>query len=90
MGDFLLLVVLFNLLPLRRQIFSKKALSFYHQKMPRLSLTERQALTAGNVGWEGELFSGMPDWDKLKIYRKVNCRPKSKRFWKGLLKNYAA
>ncbi len=41
--------------------FFQKISSFYRQKMPRLSLTERQALTVGNVGWEGELFSGMPD-----------------------------
>ncbi|WP_260511998.1 acyl-CoA dehydrogenase family protein [Coxiella burnetii] len=80
---FLLLVVLFNLLPLRRQIFSKKALSFYHQKMPRLSLTERQALTAGNVGWEGELFSGMPDWDKLKNIPKGKLSTEEQAFLEG-------
>jgi len=30
--------------------------------------TEKEALEAGNSWWDGELFSGMPDWDKLMSY----------------------
>ena len=30
-----------------------------------MSETERDALEAGSVWWEGELFSGAPDWKKL-------------------------
>ncbi len=33
--------------------------------MPTISDTERAALEAGSVGWEGELFSGKPNWSKL-------------------------
>jgi acyl-CoA dehydrogenase len=33
--------------------------------LPSLSDTEREALEAGTVGWDGELFSGDPDWQKL-------------------------
>jgi len=33
--------------------------------LPRLSETEKIALEAGTVGWEGELFSGQPQWEKL-------------------------
>jgi len=33
--------------------------------VPSLSRTERDALEAGNVWWEGELFSGKPDWRRL-------------------------
>lgn len=51
--------------------------------MPRLSLTERQALTAGNVGWEGELFSGMPDWDKLKNIPKGKLSTEEQAFLEG-------
>ena len=28
--------------------------------------TEREALEAGTVGWDAELFSGTPDWSKLR------------------------
>src|SRR5687768_12846283 len=30
--------------------------------MPTISQTEREALEAGTVGWDAELFSGTPDW----------------------------
>ena len=32
---------------------------------PKMSATEAQALHAGTVGFEGELFSGKPDFEKL-------------------------
>lgn len=34
--------------------------------MPPISQTEQEALDAGSVWWEGELFSGMPDYSKLR------------------------
>jgi acyl-CoA dehydrogenase len=33
--------------------------------LPPLSRTEREALEAGTVWWDGELFTGKPDWDRL-------------------------
>ena len=33
--------------------------------MPSISATEREALEAGNIWWEKDLFSGRPDWKKL-------------------------
>ncbi len=37
----------------------------YRKMLPALSSTEREALEAGTVGWEGELFRGHPDWQRL-------------------------
>jgi len=37
----------------------------YRKMLPSLSETERVALEAGTVGWEGELFAGNPNWDAL-------------------------
>ncbi|MGH8553599.1 MAG: acyl-CoA dehydrogenase, partial [Methylococcales bacterium] len=34
--------------------------------MPAVSRTEREALEAGNVWWDAELFSGNPDWSRLQ------------------------
>lgn len=67
----LLFVVIFiplNVIPLRRQLISKRILNFYRKVMPNLSETEREALTAGNVDWTADLFSGMPDWNKLRAF----------------------
>ena len=33
--------------------------------LPSMSETEREALEAGTVWWDGELFTGRPDWSKL-------------------------
>src|SRR3989338_2187432 len=55
-----------NIRPLRRHLLSRALFHYYKQVMPTLSDTEREALTAGSIGWEAELFSGMPNWEKLQ------------------------
>ena len=50
---------------LRRSLFSAPFLRFYDRIAPQLSETEQVALAAGTVGFEGELFSGKPNWSKL-------------------------
>src|SRR5580704_16214748 len=51
--------------PLRRLFISNRLLAFYRSSMPELSSTEREALEAGTVWWDGELFSGAPRWQQL-------------------------
>jgi len=63
-GAFAVLVAL-NIGELRRQKITKPLLDIYRTMLPSMSDTEREALEAGNVWWEGELFSGMPNWQKL-------------------------
>ena len=46
------------------------ALCDLSQVLPQMSDTERDALEAGTVWWEGELFRGKPDWKKLLAYPK--------------------
>lgn len=54
------------LLPqIRLPYITKPLLNFYTKILPPLSETERTALEAGTVGFEGELFSGKPDWNQL-------------------------
>jgi acyl-CoA dehydrogenase len=51
--------------PLRRQLLSRHLLRLARQRIPSMSATEREALEAGTVGWEGNLFSGTPDFNVL-------------------------
>src|SRR5690606_31984157 len=51
--------------PLRQALITRHALRFYTKILPPLSETEKTALEAGTVGFEGELFSGMPKWNEL-------------------------
>jgi acyl-CoA dehydrogenase len=50
---------------LRRLFISNRLLNFYRRSMPEISATEREALEAGTVWWDGELFSGAPRWQQL-------------------------
>jgi len=56
---------LLNLVDLRRDLVTRRILSAFRRMLPRMSQTERDALEAGNVWWEGQLFSGDPDWHQL-------------------------
>lgn len=49
----------------RRRLLSDPAFRAFRRAMPPMSQTERDALEAGTVWWEGELFSGRPDWQRL-------------------------
>ncbi|QBQ55620.1 acyl-CoA dehydrogenase [Nitrosococcus wardiae] len=50
---------------LRRNLISRPVLNRIRRVLPPLSKTEQQALHAGTVSWEAELFSGRPDWKYL-------------------------
>ncbi|CRM40094.1 MULTISPECIES: acyl-CoA dehydrogenase [Pseudomonas] len=72
------------LLPdLRRQYFTKPLFSWFQQVLPPMSETERDAIDAGTVWWDGELFSGRPDWDKLLAYPKVQLTEEEQAFIDG-------
>ena len=54
--------------PLRRLLVSKPLLAKYRAVLPPMSQTEREAIEAGTVWWDGELFSGDPDWRRLLAF----------------------
>ena len=62
----LALLWLLNVRPLRKALISRPFLRTYLRLLPTMSDTEREALEAGTVWWDGELFSGNPDWSKLR------------------------
>jgi acyl-CoA dehydrogenase len=59
------LLVLLNVRPLRLSFITRPFLKTYIKMLPAMSSTEREALEAGTVWWDGELFSGGPNWSKL-------------------------
>ena len=62
---FLVLATLLNYSSLRRRLISDRLLAVFRRIMPSMSQTESDALEAGTVWWDGELFSGRPDWKRL-------------------------
>ena len=51
--------------------------------LPRVSRTEQEALDAGTVGWDAELFSGRPDWTKLNAIRPLTLTEEEQAFLDG-------
>jgi acyl-CoA dehydrogenase len=49
----------------RRKLIVEPIFEAMSKSVPRMSDTEKVALEAGTVSWEGELFAGHPQWEKL-------------------------
>lgn len=64
----LAVLVIPNLTDIRRENITRPLLEIYRTMLPSMSDTEREALEAGNIWWDGELFSGMPNWDRLMSF----------------------
>lgn len=71
----------FALIPAWRQlIFSRLFLTRFRKILPPMSNTEREALEAGDVWWEGDLFAGRPNWRKLLAYPKPELSSEEQHF----------
>jgi acyl-CoA dehydrogenase len=69
--------------PVRRALISDRVLQIFRKILPKISQTEQEALDAGTVWWEGELFSGAPNWYKLLAYPKPKLSAEEKAFLAG-------
>ncbi len=56
--------VIANVKPIRVALLSAPIFATYKKLLPQMSSTEQEALEAGTVWWDGDLFSGKPDWNK--------------------------
>ena len=65
---------------LRRRLVSEPLLRAFRKVLPPMSQTEREAIEAGSVWWDGELFSGKPDWRKLLAVPRGTLTPEEQRF----------
>jgi acyl-CoA dehydrogenase len=68
---------------LRRRQVSARVLPLVSRLLPRLGDTERIALEAGTVWWDGDLFSGRPDWGKLLHFEVAALSPAEQAFLAG-------
>jgi acyl-CoA dehydrogenase len=82
-GLMLLVAVPLLIPPLRKSAITAPLLTFYTKLLPPLSDTERTALESGTVGFEGELFSGKPDWNKLLSLPKPELTAEEQAFLDG-------
>lgn len=76
--------------PLRRSLISSPLLKVFRKVLPPLSETERVALAAGTVGFEGELFSGKPRWERLLAQAPIRLTEEEQAFLDGPVEDVCA
>jgi acyl-CoA dehydrogenase len=67
----------------RRQWLTEPLYRMARDAMPRLSPTEQEAIEAGDVWWDAQLFSGKPDWRQLLDVPPVALTPQEQAFMDG-------
>tara|TARA_R110000822_G_scaffold8324_1_gene32921 strand:- start:588 stop:3065 length:2478 start_codon:yes stop_codon:yes gene_type:complete len=80
---FLAIAIPLNLPDFRRDNVSRPLFSWFKKVLPPISDTEQEALDAGTVWWDGELFSGRPDWNRLHSFPKPTLTEEEKAFMDG-------
>ncbi|HEY5997250.1 MAG TPA: hypothetical protein VIU29_09515, partial [Candidatus Deferrimicrobiaceae bacterium] len=65
---------------LRRRLLAPGLMAFYRSRIPPMSQTEREAIEAGTVWWDGALFSGHPDFDRLLSIPRATLSPEEQSF----------
>ncbi len=74
---------LFNVRPLRKALISRPFLKAYMRLLPSMSQTEKEALEAGTVWWDGELFTGKPKFEKLLASKAPQLTAEEQAFLDG-------
>lgn len=91
MGAIYLGIVLpLNTPALRQQLVSRAIFKLFKKILPEMSQTEQEALESGTVWWEGELFSGMPNWKKLLDYPAPTLTKEEQDFLDGPVEELCA
>src|SRR3954469_6092483 len=87
---FLIVAAVLNIPFLRRLAFTDHVLAVYRRILPDMSPTEKEAIDAGTVWWDADLFSGKPDWDKLLAVRAPRLSPEEQAFLAGPVEELCA
>src|SRR5438270_5306863 len=69
--------------PLRRAVVTGPIFGLYKRILPQISQTEQEALDAGSIWWDADLFTGKPDWEKLLSYPEARLSAEEKAFIDG-------
>ncbi len=76
-------LALLSIPSLRRTVLVAPAFDVVRKILPKVSSTEQEALDAGTIGFDAELFSGTPDWAKLRAVPAIVLTPEERAFLDG-------
>lgn len=80
---FLGIAIPLNLTDWRRRSITTPLFHWFRKVLPPISDTEQEALDAGTVWWDGEIFSGRPDWNRLHSYPRPTLTVEEQAFLDG-------
>ncbi len=80
---YFLAIALLTIPSIRQPLISSRGLRLFKKVLPAMSQTEKEALDAGTVWWEAELFKGKPDWQKLHSIPKPQLTVEEQAFLDG-------
>jgi acyl-CoA dehydrogenase len=67
----------------RRRALTEPAFRAIKGMLPKVSATEQEALNAGTIGFDAELFAGQPDWEKLRAVPPLTLTDEERAFLEG-------
>ena len=68
---------------IRRSLLVVPAFGMVRKILPKVSDTEQQALDAGTIGFDAQLFSGTPDWEQLRAVPPITLTAEERAFMDG-------
>ncbi len=80
---FVVLSAVISIPSVRQRLISRQAFNLFKKVLPEMSQTETEALEAGTVWWEAELFAGKPNWKKLDAISAPKLSPEEQAFLDG-------
>ncbi len=83
-------LALLSIPSIRRQFVVEPVFAQVQKILPKVSDTEAQALEAGTVGFDAELFSGTPDWAKLQSIPPIQLSGEEQAFLDGATEQLCA
>jgi acyl-CoA dehydrogenase len=78
-----IVLALLSISPLRRSWLTGPVYHTLKKALPRVSDTEQQALDAGTIGFDAEIFSGRPDWARLRAVSPIVLTAEERAFLDG-------
>jgi len=69
--------------PVRQTVVTRPAYKLVKKILPPVSATEREALEAGTLGFDTELFGGEPNWEKLRAVKPMSLTEDERNFLDG-------
>ena len=80
---FALITVTLTYAPVRKKLITKPLFAISQKTMPPISETERDAIEAGTIWWEAELFKGNPDFTAFRQLPSAKLSKQEQAFLDG-------